>query len=81
MLKLTDLRAYYETPKGMIKAVDGVTFEIRENEIIGIAGESGCGKSTLLKVLYDYVQPPLKIVSGGYQDAYQWRQPENSRPR
>ena len=67
MLKLNDLRAYYETPRGVVKAVDGVTFEIRENEIIGIAGESGCGKSTLLKVLYDYVQPPLKIVSGGYQ--------------
>lgn len=67
MLKLNDLRAYYETPRGPVKAVDGVTFEIRENEILGIAGESGCGKSTLLKVLYDYVQPPLRIVSGSYQ--------------
>lgn len=67
MLRLKDLRAYYQTPKGVVKAVDGVTFDIRENEILGIAGESGCGKSTLLKVLYDYVQPPLKIVSGDYQ--------------
>lgn len=67
MLRVKDLRAYYETPKGVVKAVDGVTFDIRENEILGIAGESGCGKSTLLKVLYDYVQPPLKIVSGEYQ--------------
>jgi peptide/nickel transport system ATP-binding protein len=67
MLRLKDLRAYYQTPKGVVKAVDGVTFDIRENEILGIAGESGCGKSTLLKVLYDYVQPPLKIVSGHYQ--------------
>ncbi|MAS33876.1 MAG: dipeptide/oligopeptide/nickel ABC transporter ATP-binding protein [Anaerolineaceae bacterium] len=67
MLKLRDLRAYYDTPKGTVKAVDGVTFDIRENEILGIAGESGCGKSTLLKVLYDYVQPPLRIVSGEYQ--------------
>jgi peptide/nickel transport system ATP-binding protein len=67
MLKLKDLRAYYQTPRGTVKAVDGVTFDIRENEILGIAGESGCGKSTLLKVLYDYVQPPLKIVSGEYK--------------
>jgi peptide/nickel transport system ATP-binding protein len=67
MLKLTDLRAQYGTPKGVVKAVDGVTLEIRENEILGIAGESGCGKSTLLKILYGYVQPPLKVVSGKFE--------------
>lgn len=67
MLKLTDLRAHYATPKGVVKAVDGVTLEIRENEILGIAGESGCGKSTLLKILYGYVQPPLKVVSGSFE--------------
>lgn len=67
MLRLKDICAYYETPKGVIKAVDGVTMEIRQNEVLGIAGESGCGKSTLLKVLYDYVQAPLKIASGEYQ--------------
>lgn len=67
MLKLTDLRAYYKTPKGEIQAVDGVSFDIRENEILGIAGESGCGKSTLLKLLYGYLQPPLRIVSGSFE--------------
>jgi peptide/nickel transport system ATP-binding protein len=67
MLRLNDLRAYYETPRGVVKAVDGVTFDIRENEILGIAGESGCGKSTLLKVLYGYIQPPLRIVSGKFE--------------
>jgi peptide/nickel transport system ATP-binding protein len=67
MLKLTDLRAYYNTPRGEVQAVDGVSFDIRENEILGIAGESGCGKSTLLKVLYGNVQPPLRIVSGNFE--------------
>lgn len=67
MLKLTDLRAHYKTPRGEVQAVDGVSFDIRENEIIGIAGESGCGKSTLLKVLYGNVQPPLRIVSGSFE--------------
>jgi len=64
VLKLRDVKAYYQTPKAVIQAVDGVTLDVFENEILGIAGESGCGKSTLLKVLYDSVQPPLKIVSG-----------------
>ncbi len=64
MLRLRDVKAYYETPKALVQAVDGVTLDIRDNEILGIAGESGCGKSTLLKVLYDAVEPPLRIVSG-----------------
>lgn len=64
MLRLSDVKAYYETPRAVVKAVDGVTLEVRENEILGIAGESGCGKSTLLRVLYDSLEPPLKIVSG-----------------
>ncbi|MCS7220321.1 MAG: ABC transporter ATP-binding protein [Anaerolineae bacterium] len=64
MLTLRDVRAYYETPRGTVKAVDDVSLEVRKNEILGIAGESGCGKSTLLKVMYGYVEWPLKLVSG-----------------
>ncbi len=67
MLRLRELKCYYHTPRGVVQAVDGVSFDIRSNEVLGIAGESGCGKSTLLKVLYDYVQPPLQIVSGAYE--------------
>jgi peptide/nickel transport system ATP-binding protein len=64
VLKLRDVKAYYETPRAVVKAVDGVTLDVRENEILGIAGESGCGKSTLLRALYDSLEPPLKIVGG-----------------
>jgi peptide/nickel transport system ATP-binding protein len=64
VLRLRDVKAYYETPRAVVKAVDGVTLDVRENEILGIAGESGCGKSTLLRVLYDSLEPPLKIVAG-----------------
>ncbi len=67
MLRLHALKCHYQTPRGVVQAVDGVSFEIRANEVLGIAGESGCGKSTLLKVLYDYIQPPLQIVSGRYE--------------
>ena len=71
MLRLRELKCYYHTPRGVVQAVDGVTFDIHPNEVLGIAGESGCGKSTLLKVLYDYVQPPLQIVAGGYEAEFQ----------
>ncbi len=64
MMQLTDVKAYYDTPRGPVQAVDGVTLDIRENEVLSIAGESGCGKSTLVKVLYDYMPHPLRLVSG-----------------
>ena len=67
MLRLRELHCYYDTPNGVVQAVDGISFDILPNEVLGIAGESGCGKSTLLKVLYDYIQPPLRIVSGSYE--------------
>jgi len=46
-LQVNDLRVYYRTLAGDVKALDGVTFEIADGEIMGLAGESGCGKTTL----------------------------------
>jgi peptide/nickel transport system ATP-binding protein len=46
-LQVTNLRVYYRTLAGDIKALDGVTFSIADKEIMGLAGESGCGKTTL----------------------------------
>jgi peptide/nickel transport system ATP-binding protein len=50
-LTVNDLKVYYRTLKGEVKALDGVTFSIKDNEILGLAGESGCGKTTLGKSL------------------------------
>ena len=64
MLKLEQVSARYETVSGYVNSVDHVSFEVRKNEIMGIAGESGCGKSTLLKTMYDLVDFPLEICGG-----------------
>ena len=50
-LSVTDLRVHYRTRRGDVKALDGVTFEVADGEIMGVAGESGCGKTTLGKAL------------------------------
>jgi len=46
-LQVTDLKVYYRTLSGDVRALDGATFSIGDGEIMGLAGESGCGKSTL----------------------------------
>jgi peptide/nickel transport system ATP-binding protein len=63
-LVVDSLEAHYVTREGIIKAVDRVSFEIRENESIGIAGETASGKSTLGLALLRSLQPPGKILGG-----------------
>ena len=50
-VRVEDLKVYYRTLKGDVRALDGVTFFVADREIMGLAGESGCGKSTLAKSL------------------------------
>ena len=64
MMRIEDVSGQYRTITGPVQAVNHVSFDIRDNEIFGIAGESGCGKSTLLKLLYDIVRFPLELSGG-----------------
>ena len=65
ILELKDLRTHFFTQDGVVKAVDGVSFEMDEGEIIGIVGESGCGKSvTALSIMRLVANPPGRIVGG-----------------
>jgi peptide/nickel transport system ATP-binding protein len=68
ILKAENLKAFYildvHGTQKVVRAVDDVNLEIRENEVYGIAGESGCGKTTLLKALYGSFDPPLRLIDG-----------------
>lgn len=57
MLKSESICKYFSTGKGLIKAVDNVSFSLAENEILGLVGESGSGKSTLGKILLRLITP------------------------
>jgi peptide/nickel transport system ATP-binding protein len=65
IFEIDKLRAHYLTRFGQkVQAVDGVSFSLKEGEILGIAGESGCGKTTLVSACMGLYIPPLHLTSG-----------------
>jgi peptide/nickel transport system ATP-binding protein len=64
VLELRRLTVEYRLAARSVRAVDGVDLEIREREILGLAGESGCGKSTIANAVMQILRPPAEIVSG-----------------
>jgi oligopeptide/dipeptide ABC transporter ATP-binding protein len=65
LLQIQDLRTYFRTPQGIAKAVDGVSLQLDDGEVLGVVGESGCGKSVLsLSILQLLPMPPAYFASG-----------------
>ena len=65
LLEVKDLRTYFYTEEGIVKAVDGITYDVKEGETAALVGESGCGKSvSALSLLRLIPIPPGRIVSG-----------------
>ncbi len=65
LLEIEDLRTYFSTDAGTVRAVDGVSFEVEEGETVGIVGESGCGKTvTSLSIMGLVPDPPGRVMTG-----------------
>ncbi|UCD81974.1 MAG: ABC transporter ATP-binding protein [Desulfobacterales bacterium] len=64
VLEVNNLQINYETRKGDVEAVQGVSFRVQEGETVGLVGESGCGKSTIAFGIVNFLGPNGKIVDG-----------------
>ncbi|MEG1942190.1 MAG: ABC transporter ATP-binding protein [Angelakisella sp.] len=66
LLEVDNLTKYFNTPSGLLHAVDGVSFKIEEGKTLGIVGESGCGKSTTGRAILKLIPPTAgKIIFDG----------------
>ena len=64
LLSVRDLKAYFYQDEGVVRAVDGVSFDMMPGETLGIVGESGCGKSVTARAILRIVDRPGRIIGG-----------------
>ena len=64
ILSVQDLRTYFFPTEGVVKAVDGASFDVHAGQTLGIVGESGCGKSVMARSILRLVERPGRIVGG-----------------
>lgn len=64
LVEVKDLRVEFDVRAGIIKAVDGLTFDIRRGETLGVIGESGCGKSMTARAILNMIPKPGKVTNG-----------------
>ena len=61
---MRDLRVSFALDEGLVRAVDGTSFDVMPGQVLGIVGESGCGKSVTMKAILQLVERPGRITSG-----------------
>ncbi len=76
LLSVRNLKTHFFTDEGLVKAVDGASFDILPGETLGIVGESGCGKSVTARSILGIVERPGRIVGG---EILWWRESPNGR--
>ncbi len=64
LLEVKNLKTYFYTEEGIVKAVDGISFDIYFDEVLGLVGETGCGKSVTALSILQLVREPGKIIEG-----------------
>jgi peptide/nickel transport system ATP-binding protein len=64
LLSVRNLKTYFFMDEGIVKAVDGVSFDVDPGQVVGIVGESGCGKSVTIKSVLRIVEEPGRIIAG-----------------
>ena len=66
LLEVRDLRVWFETPRGHVRAVDGVDLTLRRGETLGVVGESGSGKSVLSRAIMKILAPNARVLPGSH---------------
>src|SRR5918911_3102650 len=64
LLSVRDLRVSFDMDEGVVRAVDGASFDVPPGQTVGIVGESGCGKSVTMKAILQLVDHPGRIAGG-----------------
>ena len=78
ILSVRNLKTRFVMDEGTAKAVDGVSFDVRRGQVVGIVGESGCGKSVTIKSILGIIQKPGEVVDG--EIFYRRRDDETQKP-
>jgi len=82
ILEIEDLHTYFFTEQGTVKAVNGVSYDVPKNAVVGVVGESGCGKSVTSMSVMRLIQGPTgQIVEGNIRfKAYDYKRDEKGNP-